>query len=175
MPSQVNALDLTNFSTRLFAANVSAASITIPAPTNTEPVAGANGVMDLRTGRDRLATFANAAVAFFATGADNVTATARVTGWKKISTLWVPFTLAKLDLTASAAVGVAAGDVLNTERFVDTLANTGGSAVDSSAVLLSPADNAPALAIFNTRGFQYLQIDLAKGTATDVNAIAAKY
>src|SRR4051794_13866756 len=63
----------------------------------------------------------SALLVFFGAGADNATLTARIIGWRKIGTLWVPIDLAEVALTLSTAVGVAGTDAVATDRFADTL------------------------------------------------------
>src|SRR5688572_26547695 len=96
MPSRAFATPCTNFSV-LYSANVTAGSITAPVPTTTEP--SGNGVFDNRFSRDRRSAMNYVVVAFFGAGADNATGTARVTGWRKVSSLWVPVPLLALNFT----------------------------------------------------------------------------
>ncbi|MFN4894202.1 MAG: hypothetical protein ACK5HO_00275 [Pseudomonadota bacterium] len=109
----------------------------------------------------------------FGDGADNSTFDLRVIGWKPTELgLWVPTLLAQAACTLSAALGVAATEVLNTQRFADTIALTQVLAnVDSK--LSSPANDTIASFQVETRGSVYLEILFDLGTATGANALVS--
>ncbi len=156
---------------KLFAANTAAASITAPAPTNTEPTG--DGVLDLRRGGESV--MGGAMLHFFGTrtAADNETFTARLTGWRNVSGLWVPVPLLALNLTQGTSTGVAAGDVLDTEYFADTIVVS--TAFTSAYEILSPADNTIGAVKVDLAGCRKLQVQLAKGTDATCNVLAAGF
>lgn len=109
----------------------------------------------------------------YGVGSDNQTMNVRVRGWRPTeNNLWVPVMLVQAACTLGASVGVAASDVLNTERFADTItlsvANTG---VDSQAV--SPANDSVGHFVVDTKGFPIVEVLMTVGTATSANALVA--
>ena len=109
----------------------------------------------------------------YGSGSDDNTINVRVRGWRPTeNNLWIPVMLVQAACTLGASVGVAASDVLDTERFADTvtlsLANTG---VDCQAV--SPANDSVAHFVVDTKGFPLVEVLLAVGTATSANALVA--
>lgn len=120
---------------KLFAANVTGV-ITPKAPTATEPVVG-DGVI-------RCAHCDKLVLALFGAGLDNATLSARVTGWRKVGTLWVPAPLAILSGVLGTQMGVAGQPITGTDRLADTITET---AVNPYTKLLSPADNTLAQAL----------------------------
>jgi len=109
----------------------------------------------------------------FGDGADNSTFDLRVIGWKPTPLgLWIPTTLAQAACTLSAAVGVAATEVLNTQRFADTIALTQVQAnVDSK--LSSPANDTIASFQVQSRGSVYVEVIFDLGSATGANALVS--
>ena len=155
---------------KLFASNQSGSSITAPAPTTTGP--SGDGIFDVRAGNH---PFNAIALAFFGTrtSADNETFTARITGWRRISTLWVPVPLLALSLTQGTSVGVAGSDVVATEYFADTI--TASTAFTSAFEIVSPADNTVGLVKVDVFGCELLQVQLARSTNAACNALVAGF
>ncbi len=160
---------------KLFASNQTGSSITAPIPTVTEPTG--DGILNLESINrvaGALSPPNSVVVAFFGarTGA-NQTATARLTGWRKIGTLWIPVPLLALALTQGTSIGIAATDVVATDYFVDTI--TASTAFTSAYELISPADDTVAAVKVDLFGCEKLQVQVAKGTCTSVNALAASF
>ena len=151
---------------KVFTTNSTSASITAPAATLTEPVG--SGVVDLRSGI-KGPNFGE--LIFYGAGADNNTASVAVYLWLLVGKTWIPIQVLGLDLALSTAVGVSGGDVLDTERFVDTIASTAGAPSVSSADVLSPANNTPGKIVFDLQGAQKVEVRVNKGTATNMNAL----
>jgi hypothetical protein len=109
----------------------------------------------------------------FGEGADNSTFDLRVIGWKPSSLgLWVPTILAQAACTLSAAVGVAGYEVIDTQRFADTIALTQVlTSVDSK--LSSVGSDLVASFQVETRGCAFIQVTFDLGTATGANALVS--
>lgn len=165
-----------NFSL-VYAVNTTAVSITTPVPKT-----GLVGPTDGLIAAPRVADSAGNAsgvdnsvlLAFFGTGANGNAATARITGWRQVTKLWVPTTMLVLTLTGGTQTGVAATEILNTQTFATTIALS-GSAPTSAYEIDSLGDNSVATVKIDFAGAQYIQVDFAKGTWTDCNAIAATF
>ena len=157
---------------KVFAANASGSSITAPTPTTTEPTG--DGVFESILAEGTVALNALWLI-FYGTrsSADNETFTARVTGWKKVTTLWVPIPLLALALTQGTSTGVAAAEVIATEYFADTI--TASTAFTSAYEIISPADNTIAAVKVDFAGCRKVQVQLAKGTNATCNVLAAGF
>lgn len=105
-------------------------------------------------------------------GADNDTFDLRVMGYRRIFPQladeryqYLRFILAKLSCTLSAAVGLAGGSVLATERFADTIAiGTEGTFTadvtrSGSFRLYSPANDTPAHVVLPTLGCDAIELE----------------
>lgn len=156
---------------KLYAANVTAASITNPTPSTTAPTG--DGVFNMALSADAGLNAVQLVFYGTRTSADNETFTARVTGYRKVGTLWVPFPLLALSMVQGTSVGVAGADVVATEYFADTIAVT--SAFTSLYEVSSPADNTIAYVTIDPVGCRYLRVDLAKGTNASCNVLAAGF
>lgn len=107
----------------------------------------------------------------FGTGAAGTTFNLRVHGWKKGALgLWIPETLLEVTCTLGTKVGVAASDVLDTNKFCDTIALVFGIANVSESVL-SPTGNLFATVTFDLKGCRKFQAEIKIGTATNGNAL----
>lgn len=114
----------------------------------------------------------NLSLIFFGAGSDNDTFSARVIGWAKGNTLWLPTILTQLDCTLSTAVGVAGTDVLDTERFADTIAIASGFGSDGVNVRpLSPANNTIAHVVVDLEGHALWEVTFDMTGATSGNAL----
>jgi hypothetical protein len=154
---------------RTHATNATAASITDPVPTLTEPTG--DGVVTLA---DLGASPNFGSLHFTAVGSDNSTATAKVYLWSKVDgpvPLWVPVPVLNLDLTFSSVTGVATTPVPATERFADTIALTSGTVNESNIDITSPANNTIARVALDVLGASKVEVRFAKGTTTSVNAL----
>lgn len=119
--------------------------------------------------------FSNSAIAVvpFGAGADNSTFDLRILGWRATGNgLYVPTILCQVACTLSTSVGVAGADVLDTERFVDTLTlSLGNAGVDCQ--VFSPANDTPSHVIVDTKGVSFVEFLFDMGTATSGNALFA--
>jgi hypothetical protein len=97
--------------------NANSSSFPSKVPTITEPTN--DGVIDLKN--VGLTIPQKMLVLPYGLGSDNDVFDLRVIAWRLVGVLWVPYLLGKFTCTISAAVGVAGADVLNTERFADTI------------------------------------------------------
>jgi len=122
----------------------------------------------------------------FGQDTDNDQLTIRATLWRKVPRttntgldLWVSLHVGTFELTLSAATGVAAAPVINTEFFVDTITEVGTTWYDALVSVHSPANNTPGIIRVTTIGFDLIQIDgdinLASGTdGTAWNALVSR-
>lgn len=160
---------------KLFAANVTAASIAAPAVSLTGP--SGDGVLDVYdTSRDRPRILT---LGFYGVGAVGNTFTAQVFGWRRIGSTWMPSLLFSMAGQLGNTVGVVGGDVLATERFAGILTPTARGTGEFVIWTLTETAASAAASI----GVQYMLVDtfaserievrVAKGTATSINAIAA--
>lgn len=114
----------------------------------------------------------------YGAGADNATFSFRVIGWRFVGVdpqtrLWIPATLVEVTATLSTVVGVAGYQVIDTERFADTLILVVGSASVNN-VIISPADNTIAHVMVSTSSFQKIELSFTTGgLATNCNALVA--
>jgi hypothetical protein len=170
MPSRTDALEFS----KVCAANSTASSFASKVPTTTEPT-GDGVVSPLRSG----GVYDNVLLAFYGTGNDDTTFDARVIGWRKISTLWVPVPLFQLTATLSTAVGVSGAAVTDSERFADTLALsadfTGADGVSVQVQSLSGLTNKVAHLVFDAKGFTKFEVLFDLTGATAANALWAGY
>ena len=151
----------------LFAAVVTAASITPPSPTITEPTG--NGVFAM----DQSVGFNSAAFAFFGGNSNNGTFTARITGWRKLGDLWIPVPLLALAGTLGAMTGVAGQAVTNSQLFADTL--TASTAFTTAYEIINPTADQIALVKVDAFGCRKLQVQLAKNSCDNVGALGAGF
>ena len=157
---------------KILTANSTAASFTALAATATKP--SGTGVFD-NTGGAAPNVPDSLLAMFLGKGADNATLSARLTGWRLMSDIWVPATLVELDLTLSAAVGVSGLSVANDERLADTIALVSAySGLSGLAVrITSPTDDTPAHVVIDRAGWPIVQWTFKKGTATHMNGLMA--
>jgi hypothetical protein len=161
----------------VYAVNTTSASIVIPTP-KTGLVGPTDGLIAAPRVSDSAGNASgvdnNVELQFFGVGANGNAATARITAWRQVSKLWVPKPLLLLTLTGGTQTGVAATEILNTSTFATTIALS-GSAFTSAYELVSPGDNSIASVKIDFCGAAFIQVDFAKGTWTDCNAIAATF
>lgn len=159
------------FST-LFAAVVTAGSITAPVATITEPAG--DGIFAMNASP---VPFNSAAIAFFGGTAADDTFTARITGWRKITvagnTLWIPTPLLALDGILGAMTGVASQAVTNSQLFADTL--TASTAFTTAYEIINPAADQVAIVKVDAFGCEKIQVQVAKNTCTNISALAAGF
>jgi hypothetical protein len=158
---------------KVLTANTTDASYDAKIATVTEPTN--EGVINLVPGTSGLSP-QNLLVIPFGAGADNATMSVRVIGWTNISTLWIPFVLAEYDATLSAAVGIAAQSVINTDRFADTLALVANQGTDAQGTTkVSPANDVPGHFTVSSKGCKKMELVFKVGTATNANALYRAY
>ena len=160
---------------KLYAANVTAASITAPTVTLTGP--SGDGVIDVYdTERDHTRILT---LGFYGVGAVGNAFTAQVFGWRRIGSTWLPSLLFSLSGQLGNTVGVASGDVLATERFAGIITPTPRGAGDYAVWSLSemPANAAASVGVpylfADPFASERIEVRLAKGATTSINAIAA--
>lgn len=110
---------------------------------------------------------------FFGAGSDDQTFDARLIGWNRTNgsaAVWIPTPIAQLSCTLCTAVGVAGGDVVASDRFVDTI--TGASWNPSGGVeIVSPTGNIIAHVLVDMKGSELLQVDWDMTGATSGNCL----
>lgn len=151
---------------RAFSTNSTSTSLTTPTTATTKP--SGEGVVDLES-----APFiSRIKLVFYGTGADNATANFSVWEWHESyvngSKVWLPRYPLVLAAVLSAAVGVSAGPILDTERFADTLTFTSGH---SDYTIYSPANDTIADVEIYHHGASLIQVYADLVTATALNAL----
>lgn len=135
-------------------------------PTATEPTG--DGVVGLPVEGQAVPSYA-VLLPFGTDAADEIFAM-RVTGWSRVSGLWVPVTLAELTCTLGTTTGVASYTPANTRYFADTLAIVTGTAGQGVAIT-SPADNSIAHAIVDLKGCEKVEVTFDLDTAAGANCL----
>ena len=169
----------------LKARSVNATDTSFPSkiPTITEPsgdAGTATGASVIDLGGEKGGVCQNGMIVLpYMIGDDDDVMAMRIIGWRKIgnnpaTNLWIPVIIAELTCTGCTAVGIAARDVLNTERFCDTLALVTGNE-DISIDIVSPTGNVVAHAIVDLKGFQKVEFtfDMTTGAPTSGNCLYA--
>jgi hypothetical protein len=161
---------ISNFN-KLYAANVLANTITVPVPQASAPRGSGiiNPLMDSVGAAFDLALFA-----FFGVGTSGQTATARITAWRQTQdgSLWIPSALLTLNLTLGTQVGIANTAIGETNKLVSAI--TAATAFTSANEIISPgADGAMGLVAVDPKGAALLEVDLAIGNCTSINALWA--
>ena len=166
--------------TRILVANDTGTSFTLPVQLADRPTATV-GYIELRRPKDNRTNNA-VMLMFFGVGNDNVTFDVRIFGVKKIDRKtrpastepphdqWVHLLLADLSCTVSAAVGLANGPVLDTERYVDTFTLNDGND-DVSIDVQSPEEDMAGHVILDTKGCEFLYFDWDMTGATSANGL----
>lgn len=179
---------------RAFGTNTTSSAFTSIIPTITEPTAvnpgeSGSGIFNLAPGGcdsipDAMLVY------FFGAGADNDTFDVRLWGWDRIGSvqgtmLWTPSPIASFTCTLSQAVGIAAADIINTDRFVDTIVvnaiapqpfipnvnATPAAEYFGTIKINSPANNFRGFAIVPLLGYEKIQFDFDMTGATNGNAL----
>lgn len=118
---------------------------------------------------------------FFGTGNDGDTFVAKIVGWSSVRNglgnstpaIWKPTTLMTVTCTLSTSVGVADATQTDLERDADTLV-IGSPAISNSLYsVYSPADNTPAILMFNVLDFEKIGIYFDRTGATGANVLTA--
>ena len=113
-------------------------------------------------------------------GSDNDTFSMRIIGWRRIVPCdsngmcqWTPHIIAEIACTISTAVGIAGGQVLNTERYADTITIVSEPTITAattregaSLILNSPANNTRANIILCTEGCEKLELQFDQTLGT---------
>lgn len=114
----------------------------------------------------------------FGAGADNVTGTVQIYGWRKLdegdpsTACWDPFLICELSVIMCATTGVAGLLVANTDRWADTFALVGTSGTLGQGVsIVSPTGDVPGYAIISLMGAQKFEPLFKVGTATNLNGV----
>lgn len=154
--------------TSLFSSVVTASSITAPSATTTEPTG--DGIYRMNVSSRPTSSVA---ISFFGGNTADGTFTVRLTGWRKVGSLWIPVPLLTLSGILGAMTGVAGAGVTNSQLFADTLAIS--TAFTSAYEIISPTSDQVALVKVDLFGCEKLQVQLAKGTCDSVGALAAGF
>jgi hypothetical protein len=157
--------------------NATDASFPSKIPTGTEPTgtgSTATGASVLNLGYGGRLTQNQVLLVPYGIGDDNDVFNLRVIGWRVVGNdsqtwLWVPVILAQFVCTMSTQVGVAGRDVLNTERFCDTITLTTGND-DVSVDITSPTGDVIAHASVDLKGSQKLELTFAMSTGSPTSA-----
>ncbi len=110
----------------------------------------------------------------FGIGSDNQTFSLRLIGWRQLGTLWTPVVIADVTCILSAEVGIAAAEILDTERFVDTIANTTGgvgSAAVGIPVLPVALIDKPAVMLLDVEAYDLVEALFDMTGATNGNVL----
>jgi hypothetical protein len=140
-----------------------ASSFTSLVPTTTEPTG--DGVRAY--GSEGMNTLL---VVPYGAGTEDTTFSLRVTGWRRIATLWVPILMGEVACTLSATVGIASATVTNTDRFCDTITSVSGP---SGTVIYSPTADEIGYVMLDAAGFQKIQFTFDMTGATNGNVLYA--
>jgi hypothetical protein len=111
---------------------------------------------------------------FFGTGADNATASARVTGWNLFGTIYVPTPICTVAIVLGTLTGVAGAEVSDSERWADVLTVADLDTANASVQDLGQNDLIGVLQVA-ANAYDWLQLQLSVGTATNVNALTNDY
>ena len=162
------------------AANVTAATITLPIPKTTPP--SGDGVILLGHGGQETASAVK--IVFFGVGSDTNTFQANVYGWEVQKAtkqgdydLWVPTLLASFSSIEldSGMPGVVNADIPAADYFATAITlGTGNSGI--SVEVVSPGHGADiAHAIVDTKGCRFLEVRFGTGSsATSCNALVKR-
>jgi Ca2+-binding RTX toxin-like protein len=118
---------------------------------------------------------------FYSIGADDTTYDVRINFWERVgddpeTAVWFAYASATLSATASTYVGLAGKDVLNTERFADTLTLTANSGNDDVTIsIVSPANNTPAYIDIDFGGAELMEVTFDMTGATSANGLYRLY
>jgi hypothetical protein len=151
---------------KVFAANSTGTSVADPADSTTAPSTATAGVLDLRDSTGRMLVANLARFEFYGTDAANETFEYAIFGWASNGTSWSATKLAAGVATLGTKTGVAAGGVLNTELYADTLTVATGGEENVTWALSSPADNTKAWLLLDCAGFPLLQVKVKIDTGT---------
>lgn len=174
------------------ATSVTAASITEPTPTLTEPTANADGIIPLGNAGNECAS--SLKISFFGEGSNGQAFNANVYGWEctypgpRVNNptnlpLWTPVVLATFTtITLNGSIpGINGTDVpvnganSTTNFFASAITGTlGNSGIGIEIVSPGAATAEIAHVIVDTKGCKYAEIRFSKGTATSANAIAKR-
>lgn len=170
---------------RMMATSSTEASFPSLIPTTTQPsgdgVHFPSGAPTIAAGTfarsPSMVTEQNIGCVFFGTTDDDQTFKARLTGWKQtpgldssLASLWVPVTLFEVTCTLSTMIGIAASDVVNTNRFVDTITLTAayGTTVPgdpNTLAVVSPGSNLMAHLVCPIKGFGAFQFTFDRNSS----------
>lgn len=150
---------------RVLAAN--AVNATFAALPDTFDTPAGDGVIDLSAGGGGGEIPGYLELWPFALGADNDTFSLRVMGWTRLlpgladgRNQWTSFLIAEFTAIASAAVGLAGGVILATERYADTMTVVAEAtnAGQGSSFLTSPGTDLKAHVAVRLEGVERVQV-----------------
>lgn len=153
----------------LHSAVVTASSITPPVAMTTEPTG--DGVFNMFS--THTVPLNSAVIAFFGGNSADGTFTARITGWRKIGTLWIPTPLLTLSGILGAMTGVAGTGVTASQLLADTL--TVSTAFTTAYEIINPTGDQVAIVKVDAFGCEKIQVQVAIGTCNNIAALAAGF
>lgn len=111
----------------------------------------------------------------FLTAANDATGTINVYRWIPTAAgEYVPVLQGIYTVTAGTQVGAADKTVADTDYFADTIAVSSSSS-DGTEEIVAGGQNGIAELRIPQRGAAYIEIELAKGTATTINCLAGEW
>lgn len=157
--------------TKLLAANSTTASFDASDLISTITRPSGAGVIDLSGSSSTIPS----KLVFFAFGedAENETFLFRVSGWKKVGSLYVAQPLASVTATLGSIQGVSGQAITDDDYVADTMAIATGYNADFADVN-SPTGDIPASLMIDTLGHNLFQVHFAMGTATNGNLLWGK-
>lgn len=116
----------------------------------------------------------HAYIVFFGAGSDTNTFSAKLIGWREVKGLWVPTPLATVSVALSTPVGISGEEVIDTDRFADTITVTTAETIAGYDVC-SPANNTIAHLRIDLGGCSKLEVVYDLTGATNANALVSFY
>lgn len=159
--------------TRLFVSNSTSSIPSDPAPTTTAP--SGDGVFEMTRLDSTVAN--NGSLVIFGAGTAGNTGEVRVFLWHRVSgpgsspPLYFPTQLLDLTVTLGGAVGVASENVLNTDKFCNTITASTNTTTASKDISSPATTNGIAKADFDLFGASHVQVLVGVTTMTSINAL----
>ena len=113
---------------------------------------------------------ATAEIMPFGAGNDDQTFDMRIIGWRNIGDTYVPTIICAVSCTLCTATGYAGGQIVDTDRLVDTITVNSGVAVAPSV-----AANTPGLLLIAVDGFELIEAIFDMTGATNGNCLVGMY
>jgi len=164
--------------TKFAQTNLTTTSYPTLSPTTTKP--SGNGVLslaaisptNLREITSRPPATDCISLVFFGVGATGAYFNARIVGWSRVGSLWLPLPLASFLCTLGSSTGIAGQAVTNSEKLASTISvESGNSITPASVIIHSPASPGIASVLIDAEGCELLQLIGVKGSTTSFNAL----